>query len=321
MNAEEFVAALGPLAPLYQDREVLEILVDGPEAVYVERRGRLEATGVRFESPAALSATVAALFGTPSASIMEWQRPDGTRLLAVLPPTAMDGPAFVIRKPTPHTLTWEHLLKFGALTPEVRALVEEALRQGVNLLIAGGPGSGKTTFANIVAGSIPPEQRLIVVEALPELQVTHPRCLRLVASEAALKLEDLLLTAAKMRPDWLIMGELSTPAALTAVQILGRGHRGLTTTHANSPEDALTRLEALCLMANLGLGLAEIRTLIAAAFRLITYQEQLADGCRRVTQVVELAGLENGRYVLRPLIRYDAATDQWVATGVKPTWA
>lgn len=321
MNAEEFIAALGPLAPLYQDPQVLEILVDGPEAIYVERQGRLEAAGVRFESPAALSATVAALFGPPSASIVERHRPDGTRLLAVLPPTAVDGPAFVIRKPMPQTLTWERLVELGALTSEIRALVEEALRQGVNLLMAGGTASGKTTLANMVAGSLPPDQRLIVVEELPELQVAHPRCLRLVTSEAALKLEELLLTAAKMRPDWLIIGELYTPAALTAVQILGRGHRGLTTTHANSPEDALTRLEALCLMANLGLGLAEIRALIAAAFRLITYQERLPDGRRRLTQMVELAGVENGRYVLRPLIRYDATTDQWTATGVKPGWA
>jgi pilus assembly protein CpaF len=171
------------------------------------------------------------------------------------------------------------------------------------------------TLANLIAGSIPADQRVIVVEAAADYQISHPRALRLLGDEAHLRLDELTLVAAKMHPDWLVIGELQGSEAFTVLQVLGMGHQGLTAIHANSPEDALARLESFCLMANLGLGLAEIRKVISAALKVITYQQRLPNGRRCLTDIVALDGIENGRYLLRPLLRYDMATGSWSRPG------
>ena len=327
MVEKDLLKALGPLAPLYSDPEVLEIMVDAPERVLVERSGRLEQAGVRFESPEALRAVIDAALAlgdvrlAPGQTVGDARLSGAARMLAVLPPAAPQGPCLVIRKLHPVTLTWDQVIELGFITREALDLLQGALRAHVSVLIAGGMGSGKTTVANLLAEDIPPQERVLVVEEVHELQIRHPRAVFLeAAGPDKPTMTDLLSAAARMRPDWMVIGELYGPEAMHAFEIASRGHPAITTTYANSPADALARLEALCLMANLGLGLGEIRALVASAIQLITFQQRLPDGRRKVMQIVELRGLDNERYVLQPLFRYDPAQDKLEPAGARPAW-
>lgn len=328
MNQPELFTALGPLAELYADVDVLEIMVDAPDKVYVERQGVLLDTAVTFPSTIALQNSIHNLLAlghqslSPERTTAETRLPDGSRIVVVLPPTAVAGPHLVIRKFPGLGITWEKLLAWQSITPDALNLLQAAIRARQTLLIAGGTAAGKTTVANLLAGSIPADQRVILVEATYEMRVHHPRCLALEAGGPAnIRIPDLLDTAARMRPDWLIIGELLGGEALHALEILGRGHSGMMTLHADSAENALTRLENMCLMANLGLGLGQIRQIIAAAVRLITYQELMVGNGRKrrlISQIVELVGVEHDRYLLQPLFRYNPDTDTLEATGHQP---
>jgi len=331
---DTLLTALGPLAALYGDPTVSSIMVDAHDRVYVERiidrTTRLEEVPAPFAGPDDVRAVIDAVLaaaGRPLAQgqlIAEARLADDSRFLAVLPPAAVAGPCFVLRSTRPwrdHPIEWEDLLRFGSITQEALDLLRGAVRAQVNLLIAGGTASGKTTLANRVAELVAPDRRLVIIEAAVELCVRHPRTVRLAAEDAGgVSYASLLHTASRLRPDWLIIGELTGPEALTAMQILGHGHTGLTTIHATGTENALARIESYCLMANLGLGLGDIRNIIASAVRLIIFHERLPTGRRRITEIVELAGLEHDRYVLRPLIRYDAELGRLVATGTRPGW-
>ena len=328
MTDPDILKALGPLAPLYSDLAVREIMVDAPERVLVERKGQLQDAGVTFRSEAALREVMEALLAlgglklAAGQTIGDTRLPDGARLLAIYPPTAPNGPYLVIRKMFVTRLSWEQLIEWDVITPAMQELLRQACRAHVNMLVAGGPGSGKTTFANLLTELIPAEERLVVVEEAKELQVRHARTIYLEsAAPANVPIDELLSTASKMRPDWLIVGELSGPAVVRALEIFGHGHTGLTTLHATSVEDALGRLEVMCLKANLGLGLGEIRAMIASALRLITFQEKLPSGARKITHMMELRGMENDRYVLCPLFRYSAASGKLEPTGEPPGWA
>jgi pilus assembly protein CpaF len=226
------------------------------------------------------------------------------RGMAVLPPTALEGPCLVIRKlMNIAAITWEQLVSWGSVTQEVVDFLQSAVDGGVNILVAGGTASGKTTVLNRIGEMIAAEQRLVVVENFHELQIRHPRAVYLEAA-GAVRVSELIHTAGLMRPDWLVFSELNGAEAMTAIEMLGKGYSGLTTIHANNLEDALARLEAMCLTANLGLGLLEIRGLIAAGIQLVCYQKRLADGRRKIVDVAELRGVEKGQYVLERLFRY-----------------
>lgn len=323
--------ALGLLAPLYEDPAVLEIMVDSPTEVLVERSGKLEPAGVSFASPEALLQTIQDLLAAcqarrrPGQTIADLRLGQEARLLVVFPPTAPAGPCLVIRKLFLPKLTWEQLVAFGAVTPDALEALRSAVQTGGSLLVAGGTGAGKTTLANLLAELIPAEQRIVIVEAFHELEVRltapQPRLVRLEAgSQDETPYPELIRTAARMRPDWLLVGELTGAEAMSAVEVLGRGHSGLTTIHASSAEDALARLESFCLMANLGLGLGEIRAWIASAFRVLTYQRRLASGARKLTDIIEICGVEDGRYLLQPLFRFSIESNRLEATGIQPSW-
>jgi len=328
MSEKELLAALGPLAPLYSDPATLVIMVDAPDRVLVERYGKkLEDAGLRFDSPEALRALIDAALALGSVELVPGQTvgdvrlTDAARMLVVLPPTAPHGPCLVIRKFPAAALTWDQIIEYGSITREALDFLQDAIRAHVAILIAGGMASGKTTIANLLAESLPAEERLVVVESVHEYQIRHPRAVFLeAASPAGPTMTELLTTASIMRPDYMAIGELSGPEAIRALELMSRGHSAMTTTHATSPEDALTRLETMCLTANLGLGLGEIRALIASALQLIVSPQRLPDGRRRLMQIVELRGLENDRYVLQPLFRYDSAADKLEPTGARPGW-
>lgn len=321
---------LAPLEPLLRDPDVLEIMVDGPDRVVVERLNQLEVTNVKFGSEKALRAAMDAALALggvkfdPGQTVADARLPDDSRVLGVLPPTAVNGPYLVLRKIIRmQPLTREKIIEFNAVSREAYALLQSAITARQNILVAGGAGSGKTTLLNILTGEIPPDERVITVEEFVELQPQHPGVVRLAADNTrSISYNDVISTAAKMRPDRLVYGELRGPETMRILDIIGWGHDGsLATLHANSPEDALARVEAMCLMANLGLGLSEIRYRIATTVNVICVIRRQPDGHRKVVNITELRGLENDRYVLQPLMRYNPENDQFELTGARPSWA
>lgn len=329
MSKNDLLQALGPLGPLFDDPDILEIMVDGPERISIQRSGsRIENTDLRFGSNAEVRETIQAVLKEAGVAMEEDKAvydvrlSDDSRMLAVLFPAAIHGHSIVFRKFMTRQITWEKLLEYKSVTVELRDLIKRALDAHVNILIAGGTASGKTTFANRVVELIPSEERVVAVEQTHEFQFEHPRSVFLEAGESAgASFSELLTAGSKMRPDWLVVGELNGFETLRAMQIFGNGHSAITTVHADSAENALARIETQCLMANLGLGLDEIRRMIVSALRLILYQECLEpNGKRRVTQVTELRGIEDGRYILQPLMRYNTETERIEPTGAKPAW-
>jgi pilus assembly protein CpaF len=327
MSARDLHKAMGPIASLFEDPEIMAIMVDGPERVTIEKNGKIESTDIRFKSNDEVKALIAAVLSTADVeidhkkTILEVRLSDNSRMSAVLEPTAINGHSVIFRKWMSRQITWDKLFEYNAITPQARDLIQSAIHARVGILIAGGTNSGKTTFANRVIELIPPDERIVAVEASHQYQFIHPYAVFLEAQGTPhLGMNDLLTAASKMRPDWLVVGELEGAEAMRAMQLFSTGFSGLATIHANHAENALTRLETLCLMANLGLGLEDIRGVVASALQLVIYQERLPNGKRKVTQISELRGLENGRYVLQPLMRYDAAKDAFELLGNKPGW-
>ena len=315
------------IEPLLEDPEVTEIMIDGTQRVSIEKRGKIEDTGLHFSSDDEVKAVVretlamAGLDLEEGRTIYDVRVADNSRMMAILAPTSINGHNVTFRKWMKHQISWEKLLEYRSLSTEARDLIQRALHAHVSILIAGGTASGKSTFANRVIELIPSDERVVVVEQAHELQFDHPLSIFLEADGAVrTPINDLLTAGSKMRPDWLVIGELHGSEALHALQIMGNGHSAIATMHATSAENALARLEAQCLTANLGLGMDEIRQTIVAGLRLIAYQERLPNGQRKVVQLVELKGLENGQYVLQPLMRYNAGKDAFEMTGAKPGW-
>ncbi len=327
--SDPLLSALGPLAPLFSDPQVREIMVDTPERILVERAGQLETAAVRFDSREAIRAVLEAVLALNGESIQQGQTLLQFRLAgseargaAVLPPTAPAGPCLVIRKPMDTAwISWEKLLEWGSVTPAVKAFLQSTILAPANILVAGGTASGKTTVANRIAELIPAEKRLVIVEDVHALQIRHPGAVYLeAAAQPAVALNDLIHTASQLRPDWLVFGELSGPAALRALEMLSRGYAGLLILHSNSLEDALQRLEKFCLGANAGLGLLEIRSLVAAAVQCVCYQKLLPDGKRKIVEIAEIRGVENGQHILERIFRYNPASGHAEPTGIDPTW-
>jgi pilus assembly protein CpaF len=319
--------AFALILPLLEDGEITEIMIDGTERITVEKRGKIEDTGLRFSSNDEVKAVIREslkMAGTDleeDKTLYDVRLGDNSRMIAILSPTSIHGHSVIFRKWMKTPITWDNLFEYKAITPEGRGLIQRALEAHVSILVIGGTSSGKTTIVNRIAELIPPEERVVVVEQAHELQFAHPRSIFLEAGATiAVTLNDLLTAGSKMRPDWLVIGELNGAEALRAMQLMGNGHNAITTMHATSAENALTRLEAMCLTANLGLGLDEIRQAIVSALRLIVYQERLPNGQRKIVQMVELRGLEDGRYILQPLMRYNADNETFEMTGAIPSW-
>lgn len=295
----------GPLQVLLQDNDVADIMVNGPDNVYVERRGKLERTNVRFRDAdhiATMAQKIAAQVGRridESSPMVDARLPDGSRVNVIFPPLAIDSPCISIRKFSKRRLDLDGMVGNGSLTAGVARLLEVASRCRLNILISGGTGSGKTTLLNAMSWFIDHGERIITVEDAAELKLQQPHVVRLETRPPSLEgtgqvtQRDLVWNALRMRPDRIIVGEVRGPEAFDMLQAMNTGHDGsISTIHANSARDALTRVENMVQMGQANLPVRAIRTQIVSALDLIVQVERMRDGVRRVIQVTEICGLE-----------------------------
>jgi pilus assembly protein CpaF len=311
------MVGLGPLEPLLRDDTVSDILVNGAFMVYVERRGKLELTPVRFRNNAHVL-HVAQRIGSAigrrvdeSSPILDARLADGSRVNVIIPPLAIKGPSLSIRKFSKSAMSFSSFVKFGTVSPAMSRALEIAARCRLNIIISGGTGSGKTTLLNALSSTIDPTERIVTIEDTAELQLQQPHVVQLETRSANLEgtgqvtQGDLLRNALRMRPDRIILGEVRGPEAFDMMQAMNTGHDGsMSTVHANSARDALSRIENMILMASVNLPMEAIRGQIVSALDLIVQTARMRDGVRRVTEIVEVVGLEGSIFTLEPLFSY-----------------
>ena len=333
---------VGPIEPLLQDETVSDIMVNGPDQVYVERHGRLELTALKFRDNAHVTNVaqrIASSIGRrvdESSPMVDARLPDGSRVNVVLPPLAIDGASISIRKFSRKDLTLPRLAARGSLSPAMARVLEIAAASRLNVIISGGTGSGKTTLLNALSRNISEDERVVTIEDAAELQLQQPHVVRLetrpasIEGSGAVNQGDLVRNALRMRPDRIILGETRGAEAFDVLQAMNTGHDGsMTTLHANNPRDALTRLESMVMMANGNLPLFSIRRQIASAVHLIVQVERMRDGSRRVTSIVELAGMEGEIIVTQELFQFhydataygDEVKGSYDSTGMRPLFA
>jgi pilus assembly protein CpaF len=311
--AETLLGFLEPVRTFLDDASVSEIMINGPSQVFIERRGRLETTTARFESREAILCALrnAAQFVGKHVDelhpILEARLPDGSRLQAVIPPAAPDGPYVSIRRFSRDSFSLTRLLDLGTFTQDAHDALEAIVASKLNVMIAGGTGSGKTSLLNAFTHFIPRGERIAVIEDSKEVQVQHPHVVQLEARPAdphgrgAVSIRDLFRASLRMRPDRIVIGEIRGGEALDIVQAMVSGHGGcLGTLHATYPRDTLTRLETMAMMSDVELPLAALRLQIASGVNVIVQVSRLSDGSRKVTHITEVAGFDpaTGRYDL-----------------------
>ena len=299
------LTGFGPLSPMIRMREITEIMVNGPDRIFVESRGKLYETGVRFFNEKHLIQIIQRIVEPlgrhvdDASPMVDARLPDGSRVNAIIPPLALDGASMTIRKFADRKLTTDDLINFGSMTKDMALFLEEAVKARQNILVSGGTGSGKTTLLNILSQFIPEGERLVTVEDSAELKLSHRNIVRLEARPANVEgkgritIRDLVINCLRMRPDRIIVGECRGAEALDMLQAMNTGHDGsLTTAHANNPRDALNRLENMVMMAGYDLPSSAIREQISSAIDLIVQQTRLGDGSRKIVKIVEVTGRE-----------------------------
>lgn len=334
------MSELSVLEPLLTDTAVTEIMVDGPNRVYVEKRGRFEDVESPFRDQAHLLTVIEAILQPMGLKVdsanpmLDARLPDGSRVNIVLPPVAIDGPTLVIRKWQQQPLTFEDLIRFGSLSAEMMEFLKACVIGRLNIIVAGGSGSGKTTVLNILTNFIPDEERILALQSGGELQIEKKYLVKLetrpadLAGKGGVSATDLVVNALKMRPDRLILAEAHGAEVVYLVQGMNMGHDGtMTTVHANSARDALNRLETMATMAGLAAPLLTIRQQLATAVQLITHQARLADGSRKLLSISEVAGMQGDAIMLKEIFKFletgmedGKITGQFSATGYIPAF-
>jgi pilus assembly protein CpaF len=333
------VFGLGPLEPLLEDPSISDILVNTHRHVYIERKGVLELTSVRFRDDAHLLRIIDKIVSQvgrridESTPMVDARLSDGSRVNAIIPPLAVDGPVLSIRRFSKDKLGPADLVERKALTPGMMELLEATVKARLNVIIAGGTGSGKTTLLNALSAFISPRERIVTIEDVAELQLKQPHVVRLetrtpnLEGQGAIRQRELLINCLRMRPDRIVCGEVRGEEALDMLQAMNTGHEGsLTTIHANSPRDAIARLEVMISWAAVNMPVISIRQQIASAVHLLLQVARLSDGSRRVVSITEVTGMEGDIVTLQDIFVFEKrglAEDgrvlgRFAATGIRP---
>jgi pilus assembly protein CpaF len=332
---------LGPLEDLLADDSISEIMVNGPEQIYVESGGQLRRTALSFMDDSSVLAIIERIVSPIGRRIDESQPyvdarlPDGSRVNAIIHPLSLTGPCLTIRKFSRIPFTDRDLIRFGTLSPAMADFLKLCVRLRKNIIVSGGTGSGKTTFLNTLSGYLPDTDRIVTIEDAAELRLTQDHVIRLEArppnieGRGAITIRDLVRNALRMRPDRIVVGECRGSESLDMLQAMNTGHDGsLTTVHANTPRDVISRLETMVLMSGMDLPARAIREQIAAAVDLIVHEARLSDGSRRITRITEVLGLEGNQIVMQDIFEFKQTSldpegrvqGYFTATGAVPTF-
>jgi len=311
------ILGYGPLEPLLADPNISEVMANGPWHIYIEQKGHVTETTVKFDDDAHVMRIIDRIIRPLGRRIdRKWpmvdaRLPDGSRVNVIIPPAAIDGPTITIRKFSQKKLQIEDLIKFGSLTPPMAEFLRACVVARLNVIVAGGTGSGKTTLLNVLSNFIPDEDRIVTIEDSAELQLAKPHVVRLEArpvdadGTGRVTIRDLVVNALRMRPERIVIGEVRSGEALDMLQAMNTGHDGsLTTLHANTPRDVISRLETMTLMAGLDIPIKVVREQIAAAIDLIVQQARLRDGARKIVRITEVQGMEGDIVVLQDVFRF-----------------
>ena len=333
------VMGFGPITPLLTDPSISEVMVNGPKQVYVERSGRLEITDVGFRDDAHVMHIIEKIVAPlgrridESMPMVDARLPDGSRVNAIIPPLSLNGPVITIRKFAADPFTVEDLIEFGTLTSEVAEFLKACVQVRLNIVVSGGTGSGKTTLLNVLSSFIPTDERIVTIEDAAELQLRQEHVVSLesrppnIEGKGAIAIRDLVRNALRMRPDRIVVGEVRGGEALDMLQAMNTGHDGsLTTGHANTPRDMLSRLETMVLMAGMELPVRAIREQISSAIDVIVQTSRLRDGSRKIVQVTEVQGMEGDVITLQDVFVFEQLgvdeagkiQGRFYPTGIRP---
>ncbi len=312
------ILGFGPLQPLLEDESITEIMVNGPKNIYVERKGKIIRVPVTFEGNEHVMRVIDRIVAPlgrridESSPYVDARLPDGSRVNAVIPPISLVGPCLTIRKFSKSPITVEQMVGFGSITPEAIEFLKACVIARLNIIIAGGTGSGKTTLLNVLSGFIPGDERILTIENAAELQLRQEHVVTLesrppnIEGRGEITIRDLVINALRMRPERIIVGECRGGETLDMLQAMNTGHDGsMTTAHANSPRDTLSRIETMCLMAGMDLPVRAIREQISSAIDLIVQQERMRDGTRKVIFITEVSGMEGDVITMTDLFAFE----------------
>jgi pilus assembly protein CpaF len=328
------ILGLGPLEPLLRDETITEVMVNGPQQVYIEREGRLELTNVTFQNDEHVMKIIQRIIAPigrrvdESSPMVDARLADGSRVNAIIPPLSLVGPVITIRKFSATPFTVEDLIRFGTSTTEMFEFLEACVKARLNIFVSGGTGSGKTTMLNILSSFIPDDERIVTIEDAAELQLRQEHVVTLEArpsnieGKGAVPIRELVRNALRMRPDRIVVGECRSAEALDMLQAMNTGHDGsMSTGHANSPRDMLSRLETMVLMAGMDLPLKAIREQIASAVDLIVHQNRLKDGSRKIVNITEVQGMEGDVIVMQDIFVFEqtGVVEGKIQGKLKPT--
>jgi pilus assembly protein CpaF len=328
------ILGLGPLEPLLRDETITEVMVNGPQQVYIEREGRLEMTNVTFQNDEHVMKIIQRIIAPigrridESSPMVDARLADGSRVNCIIPPLSLVGPVLTIRKFAATPFTVEDLIRFGTATPDMFEFLEACVKARLNIFVSGGTGSGKTTMLNILSSFIPDDERIVTIEDAAELQLRQEHVVTLEArpsnieGKGAVPIRELVKNALRMRPDRIVVGECRSAEALDMLQAMNTGHDGsMSTGHANTPRDMLSRLETMVLMAGMDLPLKAIREQIASAVDLIVHQNRLKDGSRKIVAITEVQGMEGDVIVMQDIFVFEQSgvVEGKIQGKLKPT--